>query len=198
MRPTVILFLKEPRPGRVKTRLGQGVGPVAAAGWYRRQALATIRRLGRDPRWRLVLAVAPDREGMASRVWPRGVARLPQGSGNLGRRMVRALNAVGSGPALVIGSDVPRIDRARIAAALTALRGADAAIGPSSDGGFWLIGRSAGQRWPRALLEGCAWSTDRARADTLARLAPRRVALTETLDDVDTAADLVAAGLPLP
>ncbi|MEM9764701.1 MAG: hypothetical protein AAF968_19730, partial [Pseudomonadota bacterium] len=50
MKPTLIVFVKEPRPGRVKTRLARDVGHVAAAQWYRRQCVSLLRRLGRDPR----------------------------------------------------------------------------------------------------------------------------------------------------
>jgi glycosyltransferase A (GT-A) superfamily protein (DUF2064 family) len=67
MTPTLIIMVKAPRPGRVKTRLGRGIGMGAAAWWYRHQTRTLIRRL-RDPRWQIVLAVSPDREGLASRV----------------------------------------------------------------------------------------------------------------------------------
>ena len=73
-------MVKEPRPGRVKTRLGHEIGMVEAARWFRRQSLSLLRNL-RDPRWELVLAVSPDREGLASRIWPAGLARVPQGRG---------------------------------------------------------------------------------------------------------------------
>ena len=70
-RPTVVVMVKEPRPGRVKTRLAAGIGRVPAAWWYRHQTARLLRRL-RDPGWDLVLAVSPDIEGMTSRIWPAG------------------------------------------------------------------------------------------------------------------------------
>ena len=57
MRRTLVIMVKEPRPGRVKTRLGRDIGMVGAAWWFRHQTRSLIRRL-RDPRWQIVLAVA--------------------------------------------------------------------------------------------------------------------------------------------
>jgi glycosyltransferase A (GT-A) superfamily protein (DUF2064 family) len=101
---TLVVFLKEPWPGRVKTRLARGLGPVGAAWWFRRQAARLLRAVGRDPRWRTVLAVTPDRAGLASRVWPAGLARWPQGPGDLGARMGRAFAAMPPGPVLIVGA----------------------------------------------------------------------------------------------
>ena len=71
-------------------------------------SLPVLRRL-RDPRWRLVLAVAPDREGMISRVWPTDLPRIPQRQGGLGVRMGRLLRPPGA--MAVIGSDIPGVRR---------------------------------------------------------------------------------------
>ena len=185
-------MLKEPRPGRVKTRLGRDIGMSCAAWWFRHQALSLLRRL-HDPRWEVVLAVSPDREGLASRVWPTTNRRIPQGPGDLGERMTRILRRDPGAPLLIVGADIPALDSVHIARALTALKGADGVIGPATDGGYWLIGRRAGIRPPRSLLNGVRWSSEHARADTLARLASWRVALTDTLPDVDTLADLPRA-----
>ncbi|MEM7566629.1 MAG: DUF2064 domain-containing protein [Pseudomonadota bacterium] len=210
MRPTLIVFVKEPRPGRVKTRLARDVGAVAAAHWYRRQCAALLRQVAGDPRWRTVLAVSPDAAGLASRAWPPDLPRWPQGQGSLGARMAAALARAAPGPALLIGSDVPGIGPREVAAALDALRGADAVLGPAPDGGFWLIGLAAGRRLPGARragrstaagpgrLEPVRWSTTAALADTVATLAPLRVATAPTLMDVDSLADLTALGLPRP
>ena len=74
-------MLKEPRPGRVKTRLGRDIGMIGAAWWFRHQVAGLLRRLD-DPRWHLVLAVAPDHAGLTSRVWPAHLPRIPQGPGD--------------------------------------------------------------------------------------------------------------------
>ncbi len=106
MRRTLIVMVKEPRAGRVKTRLGREIGMVAAAWWFRHQVRRLLRRI-EDPRWQVVLAVAPDRAGMLSRVWPEHLARWPQGQGDLGARMALALRRASGGPACVIGADIP-------------------------------------------------------------------------------------------
>ena len=188
----LVVMLKEPRPGRVKTRLGRGIGMVGAAWWFRHQTARLLRRLD-DPRWRLVLAVSPDREGMASRVWPGHLPRLPQGPGDLGDRMGRVFRTLPPGPALIVGADIPGITPAHIDRAFRALGSADAVFGPAPDGGYWLIGLKRTAADPAGLFAGVRWSTRHALADSRATLSGRRVALIDPLRDVDTASDLRAA-----
>jgi rSAM/selenodomain-associated transferase 1 len=180
----VILFARAPRLGAVKRRLARGIGAMAALRFYRTQLARTL-RLAHDPRWRVELAVTPDHGGAR---WPRGVARLGQGQGDLGVRMGRALGR--HRRAVLVGSDIPDLSRADIAAAFRALGRAQAVFGPAEDGGYWLVG--LGPRRPARPFAGVRWSTRHALADTLANFPGRRVALLRTLRDVDTAADLAA------
>lgn len=189
-RPTLIVMVKEPRPGRVKTRLGAEIGMTEAARWFRRQSLSLLRRL-RDPRWDIVLSVSPDREGLASRVWPLDLPRLAQGQGDLGLRMARALGAV-HGPVLLVGADIPGIEKAHVARAFRALGRAPSVIGPAADGGFWLVGLRHPFRQPAGMFAGVRWSHPETLADTLPTL-PQPVALIDQLSDVDTASDLAPA-----
>ena len=189
MRQTVVLMLKEPRPGRVKTRLGRDIGMVEAAAWFRRQALRTIDRL-RDPRWALTLAVSPDAEGLTSRVWPEDLPRIAQGNGDLGARMGRIFRGLSPGPVLIVGADIPGLSSRHIASAFRALGNAEAVFGPATDGGYWLIGLKRVQAIPPLLFEGVRWSSEHALADTVRTLKTDRVSLIDTLSDVDTAADL--------
>ena len=190
IRPRLIVMVKEPRPGRVKTRLGQDIGLVGSAWWFRHQTRALLRRL-EDPRWRLVLAVSPDIAGLNSRVWPSHIARLPQGSGDLGARMAGALRSE-LGPACVVGADIPGITRARIAEALAILGDHDAVFGPAPDGGYWLVGLKHPQRAPNGLFQNVRWSSDHAFADSMATLPGYRIGRAATLRDVDTLDDLNA------
>jgi rSAM/selenodomain-associated transferase 1 len=194
MRPTLVVFVKEPRPGRVKTRLAHGIGTVEAAWWFRHQAAGLIRRVARDPRWRTLLAVTPDAEGLRSRVWP-NLPRAPQGGGDLGRRMTRFLRAepgsrVPPGPVAVVGTDLPDLRPGHLAQAFRLLGRHDAVLGRAADGGYWLIGLANRRRVPPGILDGVRWSTEHALADTLARLRDLDVGLAATLRDVDTADDL--------
>ncbi|WP_300033180.1 TIGR04282 family arsenosugar biosynthesis glycosyltransferase [uncultured Roseobacter sp.] len=187
MRKTLVVMLKEPHPGRVKTRLGRDIGMTAAAWWFRHQTRSLLRRV-RDPRWDLVLAVSPDAQGMQSRVWPADLRRLPQGAGDLGARMARALAMPGE--VCVIGADIPGITRQDIAAAFGALGCCDAVFGPAPDGGYWLIGLRGAAPVPPTLFSGVRWSTEHALQDTLATLPGRRIRFVKKLADVDTARDL--------
>ncbi|MEO1550887.1 MAG: TIGR04282 family arsenosugar biosynthesis glycosyltransferase [Pseudomonadota bacterium] len=183
----LVVMVKEPRPGRVKTRLAAGLGAVGAAWWYRHQCAHVLRRL-KDARWHLWLAVAPDREGLTSRVWPAHLPRLAQGQGDLGARMGRIFRSLPPGPAIIVGSDIPGISRAHIAAAFKGLGHAPSVLGPAPDGGYWLVGLRR-TRVPAHLFEGVRWSSAHALTDTKATMdAP--VAHAATLDDVDTPEDL--------
>tara|TARA_R110000796_G_scaffold63193_4_gene145780 strand:- start:5088 stop:5669 length:582 start_codon:yes stop_codon:yes gene_type:complete len=182
-------MVKEPRPGRVKTRLGRDLGMTAAAWWFRHQSRALLRRV-QDPRWQLVLAVAPDRAGITSRVWPAHLTRWPQGRGNLGDRMGRMLRGAPPGPVCVIGADIPGITSAHIANAFNALRAKDVVFGPAHDGGYWLIGLKRSRPIPPRLFANVRWSTEHALADTITTLPNHRIAQIATLKDVDTIDDL--------
>lgn len=189
-RAQLVVMLKEPRPGRVKTRLGRDIGMVPAAWWFRHQSAALLRRI-EDPRWRLLLAVAPDRAGMASRVWPAHLPRVSQGPGDLGARMARLMRTLPPGPVCIIGGDVPGIGKPHIARAFAALGDHDAVFGPAPDGGYWLIGLKRTAAPPATLFDDVRWSSEHALDDSRASLDPSaRILLADILRDVDTAADL--------
>ncbi|MFX0543001.1 TIGR04282 family arsenosugar biosynthesis glycosyltransferase [Roseovarius sp. S4756] len=192
MRPTLVVMLKEPRPGRVKSRLGKDIGMTVAAWWFRHQTARLLREV-EDPRWRVVLAVAPDREGRTSRVWPAHLSRVGQGQGDLGARMARLMRGVGRGPVCIIGGDIPGIRRAHIARAFDALGGHEAVFGPAPDGGYWLIGLKRSRAIPSSFLKGVRWSTEHALQDSIATLPGARIAQVDTLRDVDTVADLASS-----
>lgn len=181
----LVLFTRYPSFGVGKRRLAAGVGEVSALRFQRVNLANTVRRLGRDRRWRMWLAVTPDRSGP----WPQAVETIAQGRGDLGRRLDRVLRALPAGPALVIGSDIPGITPALTASAFHMLDGHDAVIGPSKDGGYWAIGL---RRAPRRIMPfgGVRWSTQNALADTVANLRGHSLAILTALDDIDDAASM--------
>ena len=191
---------KLPVAGGVKTRLARDIGLAGATRFARHAVAALLQRVGYDRRWQTVLAVAPDR-ATGSRAWPRGVARMPQGRGDLGQRMQRIFDCRHAGPVLIVGTDVPGISPAHIAEAFRLLGRHDAVFGPATDGGYWLVGL---KRRPRVLrpFAGVRWSSRHALADTLANLGGRTVAFVATLSDVDDAGDwrtsADAVGTPRP
>ena len=178
--------------GRVKRRLAAAIGDAAALKFYREIAAATL-RLARDPRWRITLALTPDRAVHGFRAKLRGLTgrrfdAMPQGPGDLGRRMAMAFMRYRNEPTLIVGTDIPGLGAAHIARAFRELHGADAVFGPAVDGGFWLVGMRQPQRAARAFAN-VRWSTAHALCDVRANF-PRsaRVAVVEMLEDVDNEA----------
>jgi uncharacterized protein len=193
------VFAKAPVPGQVKTRLAHDIGPVAAAALYRRlgrQVVAAAVGAG----YRTIVWFTPPAGRDAVRTWLDGLgvaAFSPQANGNLGTRLAHAFGrsfAAGDCAVVIIGTDAPGVNRRIVAAAFRALRAHDVVLGPSLDGGYYLIGLSTPQP---ALFRAIPWSTrgvlrvteGRARALGLSvrRLPPLR--------DIDRAQDARAMGL---
>lgn len=186
----LVIFVKAPRLGAIKSRLAADIGGVAAWQFYRRTATLVVRRLAADKRWICWLAVTPDRFARHGRLWPRRPRRFAQGRGNLGSRMGRPVRRLPPGPVVIIGSDVPEITSAHIARAFAALGENDAVFGPTPDGGYWLVGLRRRPHTPN-LFRGVRWSGPQALADTQANLGPRhRVVLLDELRDIDEGPDL--------
>ncbi len=102
--------------------------------------------------------------------------------------MQRIFDCCGSGPLIIVGTDIPFITREIIAKAFRHLHGADAVFGRAEDGGYWLVGL---RRRPKRLapFENIRWSSPYALADTLKNLSTHRAAFAATLFDIDTEAD---------
>ena len=149
-KPLVVIFARAPRYGSVKTRLARDIGAGETLRFYRSTLASLVQRAVRDTRFETVLALTPDhvRDG-----WPKGIERIAQGSGDLGRRMVRALRGAGRRPAVVIGSDIPDITMAHVATAFGSLGRAPFVVGPARDGGYWLIGARHPQQMRADVLD---------------------------------------------
>src|SRR5205823_2404372 len=175
MRRHVVLFVRAPSLGGGKRRLAREIGDVATVRFERLMIALLLRRLARDRRWRLRIAVTPDKARRHARHWRRGVEAIGQGGGDLGIRMRRALAACPPGPVVLVGGDIPALGPRHVAAAFRVLGGHDLVFGPVEDGGFWLVGA---RRSPLffGLFEGVRWSSPHALSDTLAWL-PGRVTI---------------------
>lgn len=188
----VALFAKVPVPGRVKTRLTPPLSSVEAAEVARACLHDSLARFTRnaDVAITLFLEGEPDEalRDLAARLV---VPILPQEPGTLGTRLRAALGALlaaGHPCAIAIGSDSPTLPPARISAAAAALRAHDAVLGPTSDGGYYLIGVSR-PAW--ALLEDVPWSTSEVARATRERAAREGISLAELevwydVDDMET------------
>lgn len=181
----LVVFARYPRLGTGKKRLARDIGPVQALRFQRVMLAHTLRRVGRDRRWVTWLAVTPGRSGP----WPGGIRVMPQGEGDLGRRMARVARTLPPGPVVIIGSDIPGVTSRGVALAFSALGRSDAVFGPAPDGGYWLAGL---RRRPHFIdpFRDVRWSSEYALADTMANLAGRKTTLVERLGDVDDGASL--------
>ena len=187
----MVVFARAPRLGTVKRRLARDVGRIEALRFHRSATEALLRRLGADPRWTTWLAVTPDHAAATGRgLWRSATRLIPQGPGDLGRRMGRALEQLPPGPVVIVGADIPGIRPRHLAQAFGLLDRRDWVIGPAEDGGYWLIGA---RRRPvlRVSFDRVRWGGPHALADTLDNLAGQSVGFLETLADVDSGADLM-------
>lgn len=186
----LIIFVKAPRRGSVKTRLAGAIGIEAACEAYQKMVEELVERLATIPT--VELRFTPDDAVTEIRQWRRDNWHLrPQGEGDLGRRLERAFAdafANGAQYVVVIGSDCPMITPDDIRSAWTVLETNDVVLGPAQDGGYWLIG--LGEPRP-ALFQSIDWSTDKVLKQTLRRVRARnlKVELLRELRDVDTESD---------
>ena len=190
VRQKLIIFVKAPRPGFVKTRLAKAIGPEEACRAYN-QLVTTL--LGQLSGLKEVeLRFAPDDAGREIAHWLRPTwSAMPQGEGDLGERLRRAFDqsfAAGWERVAIIGSDCPAVTERDILDSWNLLTDHDTVLGPASDGGYWLIALKA----PAAnLFTNIDWSTSYVLEQTLAQVAQSNQAchLLRELPDVDTAED---------
>jgi hypothetical protein len=190
----LLLFVKAPLPGLVKTRLAANVGTPTALAAYRAMVGNVL--------------LAADASGLPTTVHfaPVGEAEAvyalcgrnrhyrPQQAGDLGERMAAALAqafAAGAEAALVVGCDLPLLTGDLLAAAAARLVSTDAVLGPATDGGYYLIGFTR-QGFAPSVFADMPWSTRDVASRTMAacRAAGIRLTLLPELPDCDEASDL--------
>lgn len=187
-KPALILFIKNPVPGRVKTRLAKKLGDEQALAIYRLLLQHTRAAAARTDAARIVAYsdFIPE-----SDEWDPGLFLKSLQSGqDLGQRMFRALaSALESHPAAILaGGDIPQLSPEILTEGIQQLQRHDLVIGPASDGGYYLIGMKRAE--PR-LFEGIAWSGPRVLEQTLEKARELRLSthILPTLHDVDEAED---------
>jgi uncharacterized protein len=181
----LIVIAKEPIPGRVKTRLTPPYTAEQAAALAEASLRDTIDTIARARAGARTLAL----QGRPNSWLPPGFNVIPQRGDGLDERLAYAFDDAYAGrPLVLIGMDTPQVTTSLLERAGAALRNRDAVIGPSTDGGFWLLGLA---RPDARLLRGVPMSRSDTGRSQLARLhaAGLKVALLPTLTDVDTAAD---------
>jgi len=192
----LIIFAKEPAPGKVKTRLCPPLLPVEAAVLYEAFITDTLDKALSIKSCAVTMAYTPDdaREYFQRLSTGRGITVEPQEGPDLGARMLGAFEAAfikGAAKAALIGTDIPTLPVGVMREAFARLDGYDAVFAPTRDGGYCL----AALKTPhKELFEGIEWSTRSVLADTLerARTLGLDVFLLPVQSDVDTPGDLFA------
>ena len=189
------VFLKAPRRGRVKTRLAATIGAGPATELYRAFVLDALD-------WATRLAGCahridfspPEDESLCRALLPDGAdcGVHVQVDGDLGRRLDASFTAMfeaGHRRCVIMGTDCPTLGPRQVRRAFRALETADVVLGPTLDGGYYLVGL---RRPAPELFRDIPWSTERVLALTLRRAAVSHldVHALETLSDVDSATDL--------
>ena len=194
--PAVIIFTKAPIPGTVKTRLSPPLSPDEAATLHGTLVLDAIERAKGLPGAALYIAGAPDIAHPFFKVLEGryGARLLPQEGDDLGTRMSAAVQKafeLGHRRVILTGTDLPTLTRTHLTQALDHLNTHDVVLGPTADGGYYLIG----VRGPvPQLFQGIAWSTGGVLEETRKAAAAQglSVALLPECHDLDTVEDLTA------
>lgn len=185
----LIIFVKNPALGKVKTRLAMDVGDETALRVYLKLLELTRNAASAVNCTRNVFYS----DEVVSDEWDDDVYnKFVQQGNDLGERMNNAFEqifALGAQKAVIIGSDCPEIHPEIISTAFEQLDDHDVVIGPASDGGYYLLGMKA---MHRSLFENMEWSTERVFSETMERIdrAELSVSTLPVLTDLDTVREL--------
>ncbi|MBN1102764.1 MAG: TIGR04283 family arsenosugar biosynthesis glycosyltransferase [Deltaproteobacteria bacterium] len=192
----IVVFTRYPVPGRSKTRLIPALGPAGAAEVQRRlteETLAKARRFASDSGTETEVCFDGGTSRQMRRWLGPGLIMRPQNGADLGSRMESAFDDAfreGCRRVVLHGTDIPGLSVSHLREAFSALDRHDLVLGPSTDGGYWLMGL----RRPVRLFEGIEWGEASVLEATLARAAAQGLTthLLKPLTDIDTAGDLNA------
>jgi rSAM/selenodomain-associated transferase 1 len=190
----LVIFIRFPRPGKVKSRLARTLGPEKATVFYQLCTQQIIRELDRAPgELNKYLSYSNNSDKDEIRHWVGSRFRLiPQVEGDLGQRLEQSLRGLlqgGSGKVIIMASDVPDLSTDIMNDAVSVLDNHDLVIGPCNDGGYYLIG----MKKPHGeLFQGISWSTDKVLEQTLAIADKQGLSIFSliTLRDIDTGEDM--------
>jgi len=196
MSKKLIIFTKYPENGRVKTRLAETLGEAFASEFYKMCAgyifneCIKLKRSGID----LLIFYAEEEDRNKIRGWvPESFELVRQEGENLGERMYNAFSHLlkfNAEKAVLIGTDIPDISSSLIEKSFEYLDDHEAVIGPSSDGGYYLIGLS---KLNKDIFTGIQWSTGKVLENTLIKLKERNLSykLLPELIDIDKESDIM-------
>jgi rSAM/selenodomain-associated transferase 1 len=190
MQEGLLVFVRPPELGKVKTRLAATVGEQRALAIYERllDHTRSVCRQAAAGKYIFYAGEVPLQDPWIS------IAnqRLPQANGDLGARMEAAFETAftsGCQKVVIIGSDCPLLEAGHLEEALSTLNDKDVVIGPSTDGGYYLLGM---KRLHTALFRNRSWSTSTVFAEAMETIEALglSVHVLEALTDVDEEKDL--------
>ena len=191
----LIVFGRYPRVGMTKTRLIPALGPAGAAALQKRLAektVATARQAAMRIGSRLVFCHDGGNQQQLCQWLGGGPIRyLAQATGDLGRRMHLAMQRafdVGARRVVLVGTDIPGLTTEILEQAFSALHERDLVFGPSTDGGYWLVGMTK----PENIFDGIVWSRPDVLEKSLALARKKGMTshMLAPLNDLDTPDDL--------
>ena len=191
--PVFVIMAKQPAVGRTKTRLCPPLMPEEAAVLYEALLRDTVELVAGLEGTRPAIAVTPPEATDEFRcLSPPGVILLPVAGRDIGECLSQVLGQLldaGYPKVIAINSDGPTLPADYLRQAIIQLEQADVVLGPSADGGYYLIGLKQPQP---ELFRDIAWSTDQVTPQTLARAEAMglQVAVLPPWYDLDTGADL--------
>ncbi len=191
---SLIVFAKLPRAGEVKTRLGQSIGMKEAAEVYKRFAehAFTLADELQSGGVSVYVFYAPGASAEEIRSWVgRPFTFIQQEGATLGERMKSAFERTiqdGFEQTVIIGTDVPELDAPVIHSAFQSLFSSDVILGPSTDGGYYLLGMKPPAK---NMFEGIDWSTEYVFQQTIDKVKTLHLSFATLgeLADVDTIED---------
>ncbi len=191
----LIIFARSPELGKVKTRLSESLGDDFALTFYKLCAehiFEECKRLGKNNTAPYLFFTGKDDEDVMNKWVGTSFVYSLQTGKNLGQRMENAFNKVftnGAKKAIIIGTDVPDIKFTLIENAFNQLDTHDVVIGPSMDGGYYLLGMKKVYNF---LFDNISWSTNSVFAETVKKIESNKLKykVLEKMYDIDTEEDL--------
>ncbi len=179
----VIIFARAPRLGVGKRRLARDVGDRVAYDFYEANLRRLILALSCGD-WQLHISVVSESEQHHPLF--ENLSTTVQPEGDIGQRMFAVLAHFSGSHRVIVGSDIPALDRAHVIRAFNSLDTHQLVFGPAEDGGFWGVGCSQGYLPNSDFMRGVRWSSSYTLADTIATVpTDTSVAQVDCLTDVD-------------
>lgn len=190
----VLFYVKYPEKGEVKTRLSSYLDETITVELYRNFILDLLSKLEKLP-VEFCICFYPQNAKEKFVEWlGKRYFYIPQEGEDLGQRMKNSfLQAFAAGfrRVILIGSDIPDLPSSLISEAFSFLKTHDAVIGPTLDGGYYLVGFNKGSFLPK-VFDGMKWSTSKVYEDTLSffKKGKHKIHILPKWQDVDTINDL--------